>query len=269
MTSCTGQQPTYNPLHQRKVICAPKSWRSNIYVRVCWTTGALHIMSLLKIPLLLSTTWGVYVMFTPPNPPPSPERRVRPTGFEIIFPYLPPVVKVIATVPQVLEIWANVTCSSPSQGRLYNLGPCRTGCSDLHADLTFTIASLIAFTGALIRLTTYRYLGSMFTFELGRSHRLVTTGPYSVVRHPSYAGGMLSVGGTIVSILSRGSWLRECTGLGETWSVFGWTWGVFAMLVLLVIRRMTIEDNLLREAFGKEWEDWAENVPYKFVPGII
>lgn len=33
--------------------------------------------------------------------------------------------------------------------------------------------------------------------------------------------------------------------------------------------RMSKEDVVLKKTFGKEWNRWAENVPYKLVPGII
>ncbi|KAF8873560.1 hypothetical protein BD779DRAFT_294112 [Infundibulicybe gibba] len=101
-------------------------------------------MSLLKIPLLLSTAWGTYVTHTPRNPPPSPERCVRPTGSEAIIPrYLPPTMKIMATALQFLEIWAIIACRFPNQGKLYGFEPCRTNCNNLHADFTFIIASLV------------------------------------------------------------------------------------------------------------------------------
>jgi len=36
----------------------------------------------------------------------------------------------------------------------------------------------------------------------------------------------------------------------------------------LVLMRMSKEDEALRKHFGKQWEDWAKNVPYYVVPGI-
>ena len=66
-------------------------------------------------------------------------------------------------------------------------------------------------SGAILRVRCFKALGQFFTFELSihPSHTLVTTGPYSVVRHPSYTGIYLTLlGGTLVG-LSPGTWLYE------------------------------------------------------------
>ena len=51
----------------------------------------------------------------------------------------------------------------------------------------------MASVGGLIRYKCYRTLGSMFTFEMSirKDHILVTSGPYAIVRHPSYTGIIL------------------------------------------------------------------------------
>lgn len=33
--------------------------------------------------------------------------------------------------------------------------------------------------------------------------------------------------------------------------------------------RADVEDQVLRKEFGKEWEEWAQTVRYKFIPGIL
>ena len=58
---------------------------------------------------------------------------------------------------------------------------------------------------------TYRYLGQFFLFEpnIQRGHELIISGPYSVVRHPSYTGLILIFGGLFPWYLSKGSWIIE------------------------------------------------------------
>ena len=47
---------------------------------------------------------------------------------------------------------------------------------------------MVIISGGLLRLHCYRTLGRFFTFDVSihEGHQLVTTGSYSIVRHPSY-----------------------------------------------------------------------------------
>ena len=36
----------------------------------------------------------------------------------------------------------------------------------------------------------------------------------------------------------------------------------------LFVKRAEAEDQALKEAFGKEWEEWARVVRYRFIPGL-
>ncbi|KAG9311104.1 hypothetical protein JVU11DRAFT_9013 [Chiua virens] len=127
-------------------------------------------------------------------------------------------------------------------------------------------------TGGFIRVKTYRALGQFFKFELCilRGHKLITTGPYAVVRHPSYTGLLLCIVGSSIVYGSRGSWLRDSGVLRARWvrAAFG-GWGLIMLAsVLTMIRRSTEEDSFLSESFGKEWENWARRVKYKLVPFV-
>ena len=132
--------------------------------------------------------------------------------------------------------------------------------------------TLILF-GTWIRLMTYRHLGRFFRFEgsIQKDHELIVSGPYSVVRHPSYTGMIFIFAGLFPWHLSKGSWMME-SGLWNTML------GKFLVVIyfsvlntfgsLLVLSRMSKEDIALRNQFGKKWEDWAKRVPYSIFPGI-
>ena len=126
--------------------------------------------------------------------------------------------------------------------------------------------------GTLIRLTTYRYLGRFFTFEasIQKDHELIVSGPYAVVRHPSYTGTMILFIGWFPWQMSRGSWVME-SGLWNTMLgrmlVLVYFVLIFATAYLL-LERMSKEDAALRKRFGTKWDDWAKSVPYSICPGI-
>ena len=127
--------------------------------------------------------------------------------------------------------------------------------------------------GSWLRLTSYRHLGRFFRFEasIQKDHELIVSGPYSVVRHPSYTGLILIIGGLFPWFLGKGSWITESglwnTTLGRSVVVI-----YFSLLNIVgsifVLARMSKEDIALRNQFGKKWDDWAKRVPYSIFPGI-
>lgn len=127
--------------------------------------------------------------------------------------------------------------------------------------------------GSLVRMTTYRYLGRFFCYEasIQQDHELIVRGPYAVVRHPSYAGLLLSHPGWYLWQLGRGSWVRESglwgTLLGKL-LVAAYAHVVIFGTVYTVLRRMRAENEALKERFGAEWERWAQRVRYSVIPGV-
>ena len=127
--------------------------------------------------------------------------------------------------------------------------------------------------GATIRAMCYRELGKYFTYELSiqKDHSLITTGPYSIVRHPSYTGVIINV--FVIYLLhgTKGSWVRESGLMGSMLGkmvVYGFAVYTMTFSVALMMRTKE-EDKELRLKFGKQWDDWAARVPYSLVPGII
>jgi protein-S-isoprenylcysteine O-methyltransferase Ste14 len=91
-----------------------------------------------------------------------------------------------------------------------------------------------------------RTLGKQWSLaaRLVEGHKLVTEGPYSLVRNPIYTGmfGMLLATG-----LAIGHWI-----------------GLLIAIVVYAIGtaiRVRSEETLLREAFGTEFESYAHKVP--------
>lgn len=123
--------------------------------------------------------------------------------------------------------------------------------------------------GMLIRIRCFQELGEFFTFDLSilPGHRLVTSGSYGYVRHPSYTGSMLIVGGLAISHLTTGSLAVECSMLGPIGSLLlcaaWWTW-----TLSVGVSRAIAEDKELQKLFGPEWDAYAATTKFWFVPGL-
>jgi protein-S-isoprenylcysteine O-methyltransferase Ste14 len=146
--------------------------------------------------------------------------------------------------------------------------------SEIRLTWAFIFGWICTMSGAYIRRSCYQTLGTMFTFELSlrKNHQLVTSGPYSIVRHPSYIGGALALLGALACYTSPGSWFIECSGLfPPSWAgpiVFS-CWFIAGSTGLLVISpRLKKEDAMLKKQFGSQWDAWAADVPYRLIPGV-
>ena len=140
--------------------------------------------------------------------------------------------------------------------------------SQINMSLLFLVGCLFAVAGGIIRFACYRELGTLFTFELSirKDHKLITSGPYAYVRHPSYTGLISLYLGWCLCHLSPGSWLRECSGLGDTSHALMTIW--LMGNVWLLVARTRKEDEMLRKEF-RDWDDWAKRVPYCLIPYIF
>lgn len=86
------------------------------------------------------------------------------------------------------------------------------------------------------------------TVALKEGHKLVTTGPYALVRHPIYTGLLTSVLGSAIA-----------AGTGE--ALIG-----FAVMIPAYVRKWRREERLMEGEFGQEYRDYMKKtkaiVPY-------
>ncbi len=97
---------------------------------------------------------------------------------------------------------------------------------------------VIACGGLTLRIWAIRVLGAAFTslVEIVPGHRLIRTGPYRFVRHPSYTGALLTVSGVAMVLGSSiGSVL------------------VIALCVPAYLYRIRVEEAALIGAFGSDY----------------
>jgi len=239
------------------------------------------LMPFLKILCIVASTLGLHTASTSPNPPlRDSERVIAPTGLEFMlasrhlrviqtwFYWALAIVETVVIVAQIM---------SPSTWAQYILSKLAVGGDLSRINLTTTptvaVGSLLITSGALVRLSCYHALGRHFTFETGifKNHKLVTTGPYGIVRHPGYSGSFLVYVGLMLYYASPGTWVMECVIKGST---AGRTLAaLYALLMFLVIAGLTWripkEDEGLRRQFGQEWERYAAEVPYALMPGVF
>ena len=138
--------------------------------------------------------------------------------------------------------------------------------------LAAAVGCLLGTLGGSIRVWCHRTLGSFFTWNvaLRDGHKLVTSGPYSVLRHPSYTGWYCIVAGNLLLIYTSGSFFVESGLLG---TVLGKAIAAYVTVLMVwinvgLLQRTKREDVMLRREFGEEWDRWARKTRYRLFPGV-
>ncbi len=93
------------------------------------------------------------------------------------------------------------------------------------------------------------FLSQIVRIQTERGHHTITSGPYRFVRHPMYAGILVSYGATPLLL---GSWLALIP---------------FAVMSALLVIRTALEDETLRAELPG-YPEYAQRVRYRLVPGI-
>ncbi|CAG7988921.1 unnamed protein product [Penicillium salamii] len=131
---------------------------------------------------------------------------------------------------------------------------------------------LLVYAGAYMRVSAYGGLGKSFTFHLVAPDHLVTTGVYRWVQHPSYTGAGLALTG-VFSLFLRWDAALACWIPDAAFSKLqGWGLGTAVMVLGALFRaiwmRVIDEERMLKQTFGREWEDWNRSTK-RFIPGLL
>lgn len=129
-------------------------------------------------------------------------------------------------------IWLPLTANPPTWIRIIGL---IVGVPLLFGGIGVTIWGRLA-------LGLEYFVSTSRSAHLFTDHRLVTTGPYAIVRHPMYLGIlMVGIGGTLFY---------------RTWTM------VFISLMYLGLRiRARREEEALAEVLGEQWQKYQQSVP--------
>lgn len=94
-----------------------------------------------------------------------------------------------------------------------------------------------------------RFFSAVVRIQRDREHTVVTSGPYRLIRHPGYAGALVS--SLAIPLL-----------LGSLWALIP-----AALVVCLLILRTALEDRTLQEKLDG-YREYAGRVRYRLLPGV-
>ncbi|KAG2151102.1 uncharacterized protein EDB93DRAFT_320933 [Suillus bovinus] len=240
-------------------------------------------MSLLKIPFILVSAVGLHISLTDPSSPPSSKERVVHSPLESFIEWfiklrgmgLMQIMAWAASSAEVANILAMHISPSHVPGGIYGARVVQL-LRVLHpTPITpaFIAGSISIAIGGALRLYCMATLGKLWSFHLSvrKEHRLVTSGPYSVVRHPSYTGLLFQGIGVAIMYGSQGSWMRQSGILQVPFIKVLAMSGFFVFITVtpwVSISRPVQEDQMLQRALGQDWENWAKKVKYRLIPGV-
>jgi protein-S-isoprenylcysteine O-methyltransferase Ste14 len=118
--------------------------------------------------------------------------------------------------------------------------------------LWIALGAVVCISGMLLRWIAIRTLGRFFTvtIQTQTEQKIIQYGVYSRVRHPSYSGAVLAIGGLAVFL---GSWFSLAA---------------YVVLIAIVYeRRMRHEEAALLQAFGPEYAEYCKKTK-RMIPAL-
>jgi protein-S-isoprenylcysteine O-methyltransferase Ste14 len=94
-----------------------------------------------------------------------------------------------------------------------------------------------------------RFFAGTVRIQTERGHHVISTGPYRIMRHPGYAGGLL--GYVFIPLLLDSLW----------------AWFPAVLLMVVMIVRTALEDKTL-QAELPGYKEYAQRTRYRLIPGV-
>jgi len=127
---------------------------------------------------------------------------------------------------------------------------------DRHSSPPVSALNLVALLGICLgygfsswALIENRFFAGTVRIQTERGHHVVTTGPYRIMRHPGYAGGLF--GYVFIPILLDSFW----------------AWIPTILLAVVIIIRTALEDKTLQEELPG-YKEFTKKTKYRLLPGI-
>ena len=119
--------------------------------------------------------------------------------------------------------------------------------------LPVKLAALVLMLGGWIigswALMENRFFSGVVRIQTDRGHHVISSGPYRLVRHPGYCGGLLTY-------FSIPFFLDSL-----------WTFVPVALLTIVLVVRTYLEDKVLQENLTG-YRDYAARVRHRLLPGL-
>ncbi len=128
------------------------------------------------------------------------------------------------------------------------------GPAPLRADLAWVVpGTVLLVVGLAWRIRAIRVLGKFFTatVRVRRDQQVIRSGPYRVVRHPSYLGALVATAGGAVR-------LHSPAGLAT----------VLVLMTAAYVYRIRVEEGLLDRELGAAYADYRRAVRWRLLPGL-
>jgi len=125
----------------------------------------------------------------------------------------------------------------------------RFGWSDVPAAVVAVADTVFLLSFALIFVVFRENTFSSGVIEIAEGQRVISSGPYAVVRHPMYTGGMLFL-------------LATPPALGSWWALIP----MLLVCVAIVVRLLDEERFLAKNLAG--YTDYCQRVRWRLVPGM-
>lgn len=115
---------------------------------------------------------------------------------------------------------------------------------------------LVGFIGIILSLLTHflvikenTFLSRVVEIQKDRGHKVITTGPYRIIRHPMYLGVIFM-------------YICHCIALGSLYALIP----CIGVLITIVLRTY-YEDKMLHEQLPG-YKEYAEKTRYRLIPGV-
>lgn len=119
----------------------------------------------------------------------------------------------------------------------------------LSLEIIAILIILIGYAISSYALIENRFFSGVVRIQTDRGQHVINTGPYRWVRHPGYAGAILTYLMTPLLLES------------------GWTFIPVLLTIVIIFTRTALEDQTLQEKLDG-YRTYTKQVPYRLIPGI-